>query len=264
MYQSLSLFGTERGYQLLFFIEYATTRREHDELIRLQSHSNFRGNLFGRQVEYFTGERMAKIRQQDNLPTIKLVLNVVSLNLSHLAGKMEIDTVDDTVGLGCYVVSMAHTDVSAIHRGIAEPHGKTGLQIDGEFSNGALDNLHMVCFGDSQGILIDRDLTGLLKRRGDLGPRTMNENQFDAQAVQQSQVMDDSAQIMVSERIAAEVYDKGFAAMSVDIGSRGAEPGYQCFFIRHAVYPAAQYLRISFCRRPTVGSSRSSDRYSSG
>ena len=50
----------------------------------------------------------------------------------------------------------------------------------------------------------------------------MNENQFDAQAVQQSQVMDDAAQIRVSERIAAEVYDKGFAAMSVDIGSRGA------------------------------------------
>ena len=45
----------------------------------------------------------------------------------------------------------------------------------------------------------------------------MNENQFHAQAVQQSQVMDDSAQIMMSEGVAAEMYNEGFAAMSVNV-----------------------------------------------
>ena len=45
----------------------------------------------------------------------------------------------------------------------------------------------------------------------------MNDNQFHAKAVQQSQVMDDSAYIMMSEGVAAEMYDEGLAAMSVDV-----------------------------------------------
>jgi len=38
-----------------------------------------------------------------------------------------------------------------------------------------------------------------------------------SKAVQQSQVMDDSAQFLMSEGVAAEMYNEGFAAMSVNV-----------------------------------------------
>ena len=152
------------------------------------------------------------------------------VDLSDLAGVLQIEAIDDA-GRSCAdEIAPAHADIGSMHGRLARALGEHGLEFDADAAGLLPDVRHGLGIGDRQRTAGCNFRLGLL--------RSMHERHAHAETVQQAQVEDDVRQIAGSKRLAMQQYDERPAAVGVDIRRCRAEQFDRVVAVLHCFMPA--------------------------
>ena len=209
----------------VFAGQHAGRIHQEDQLVGIQRHGRRGGHVFERQIENLAGRRITDRRQQHEFVVVEPVADARRINLAHLTGVQQINTVDHTDRLGRHEVAAGDTDVRTGHRRIRQAHRQQRLDLDAHAPARLFGARQRNVIGDTQAVDETRAVFELLQPRLDLRPRAMHQHETHADASQQVQVMNQRDELRaVIDHLAAESNDEGAPAKRVHIRRRGAEP----------------------------------------
>src|SRR5690606_18013251 len=101
-------------------------------------------------------------------------------------------------------VSRGDADARPRHRSVGEPHGQHRLDLDRDHAGRLLDTLERILVGDTQAAHILDPYLPLAQPLLDLGAAAMDQDQADAQAVQQGDVMREAGETLFGNDLSTE------------------------------------------------------------
>ena len=195
-----------------------------------------------------------------------------SVDAPYLAGMTIVDAVAHAEWPRGDEVSRADADTRAGHRCVGKPHREQRLDFHAHRAGGLLD-------ADQRGVIGNAQAAGVfhLDAAGrqlalDLRARAVHQDQLDAEAVQQCDIVNQPGEVRILNGLATEYQHEGAAAVRMYI-RRGVPEAVDELPVMFAAFHGDCYSKGSVSiqtdliirrSRSTVGCSRSSARYSSG
>ena len=149
------------------------------------------------------------------------------VDAAHFAGQLHVDAVDDAHRLGGEVVAARHAVARVGHRRIREAERQQRLDARAHLSRRFEHAVHRVAVGDAHAVRIAARNALRRQDRLDLRPAAVRDDQLDAEAVQQVEVVDDAEERVVGDHFAAERDDERLAAKRMHVRRRGADPVHE-------------------------------------
>ncbi|MCY1546208.1 hypothetical protein D9M68_821960 [compost metagenome] len=137
---------------------------------------------------------------------------------------MVVDAVDHTDGPRGDEIAGAHPQPRTLHRRGGDIHGQARLDGDAQLAHGVDHALQGRTIGDPQVAVEVRGQAASGQARLDLRARAVHQHQAHAHAVQQHQVVDDIAEVRVSDPLAGQHHHEGAVPVGVDVRSSVAQP----------------------------------------
>jgi hypothetical protein len=193
-----------------------------DELRRLQPHGDLRCHLLDGEIEDFAGGRIADRRYQHDVAVVEPLRNGLGIDAADFAGELHVDAADDAHWLGREVVAARNAVARAGHRRVGETEREQRFDAGPDLAGGFQHAIHRIDVGDAHAVCVT---AGNALRREDrlhLRPAAVADDQPDAQAVQQVEVVDDAQEFLVGNHFAAERNDERLASKRMHVGRSGA------------------------------------------
>jgi hypothetical protein len=111
-----------------------------------------------------------------------------------------------------------------MHGRIGEARRQQGFDVRAQAADGIFNAFERLRIGDTKIFMETRRNAAQLAAAFDLRTRAVHEHEFDAEAVEQRDIVNDVREIRMLDRIATEHQDKRFTAVRIDIGRRIAKP----------------------------------------
>ena len=201
-------------------------RRVHQEnqLFGFQRDRGRHRDVLERQIENLAGWRITERRQQDELVVIEAIAYASDIDLAHLTGMHEINTLDNPDRLGGHKIAARHADVGARHRRIGQCNRQQCLDLYAHAAARLFRARQSDIVGDAQAPHETRAVFQFFQARLDLRPRAMHQHQAHAQARQQIQIVYEREKPRIRHDLAAKRDDEGAAAKRVYVRRGGTEP----------------------------------------
>ena len=188
------------------------------------AHGDLGRDFLQRQVEDLAGGRVAERRDQHDVAVVEALVDRVGVDAAHFAGELHVDAVEHAQRLRGDEVAGRHADARAGHRRVGDAEREQRLDARAHLAVGLEHAVHRLGVGDAQAERVAALDVLLLEDRLDLRPRAVHDDEVDAEAVQQVEVVDDAEKRVVGDDLAAERDDEGPAAERVDVRRRRADP----------------------------------------
>ena len=189
---------------------------------------HLRRYFFERQIEDLAGRRIAQRRNQHDIAVVEPLADRLDIDAAHFACPLHVDAVEHADRLRRKEVASDDAYPRARHRRIGDTQRQQGLdsaaRVTGAFEH-AIERLGV---GDAQAAIVATGDVLLLEDGLDLRSRSVHDDQPDAQALQQVEIVDDAEEGVVGDDFSAERDDEGLAAKRVNIGRCGTDPLHEC------------------------------------
>jgi hypothetical protein len=190
-------------------------------------HRDLGGNLLDGEVEDLAGGRIADGREQHDVAVLEALMDRLGVDATHLAAELHVDAVDDAHRLGGEIVAARHAVARAGHRRAGEPERQERLDARAHLAGGLEHAIHRVGIGDAHAVRVMALVALLLEDGLDLRTAAMRDDQVDAEAVQQIQIVHDAQEGVVRDDLSAEGDDERLPAKGVHVRRRGPDPVHE-------------------------------------
>ena len=215
--QRLGVGRRQVGHELPPAVAHAVRVHQEDELRRLQPHRDLRGDFLDGEVEDLAGGRIADRRNQHDVAVVETLLDRLGVDAAHFAGELHVDAVDHAHRLGREVVAARHAVARAGHRRIGKAERQQRLDARAHLARGLEHAVHRVDVGDAHAVRIAARNALRREDRLDLRPAAVHDDEPDAEAVQQVEIVDHAQEFVVGDHFAAERDDERPAAERVHV-----------------------------------------------
>ncbi len=205
-------------------VDYRRGRVERDQLVGAERDRDVGREFFARQIERFTGRRVAERRQQHDATLVQHLMDAFAVDAPHATGEQVVDAVDDAERPRGDEIARQHVNLGVVQRRVRQTHREQSLDAHAHARNRRFDLLDRRLIGDAAMIVETRRQSGRGNRRVDLRSRTVHEHDAHTEHRQQREVVHDVRDVVVHDRIAAEQDDEGLVPVRADVRRRVAEP----------------------------------------
>ncbi len=153
-----------------------------------------------------------------------MLTNGIHFDAPDFAGVLVVEAVAHAHRFGDDEVAADQADAGVVHGGVGQPHGKQPFQFQAQGSHGGHDAIERRAVGDPHVLLKGGFDAGFRQPRADLRAGTVDQDQLDAEAVEQRQIVNQGGQARAVQQFAGEHHHKGATPMGIDVRGRIAEP----------------------------------------
>src|SRR6185437_1105611 len=222
--QRLRVVRRKLAQQLAAAVADAVGFHQENQLVGRQVDGDLGRDLFQRQVEYLPSRRVPERRHQHYVAVVEPLPYRGDVDAADFAGPLHVDAVEHADRLGRQEVAADDPDARARHRRVGDAEGQQRLDAAARMAGSLEHAVERLGIGHAQPAVVLAGDTLLLEDGFDLRPRSVHDDQTDAQALQQIEVMHDAEEGFVGDDLAAESDDEGLATKRMDIGRGRADP----------------------------------------
>ena len=181
-----------------------------------------------REVEDLAGRRVAERRNEHDVAVVEALSHRLDVDAPDFAGPLHVDAVEHADRLGGDEVAADDADARAGHRRVGDAERQQRLDAAARMAGAFEHAVERLGVGDAQAAVVAAGDVLLLEYRLDLRTRAMHDDQPDAEAVQQVEVVDDAEKRVVGDDFAAEGDDERLAAQRVNVRRGRTDPLHEC------------------------------------
>ncbi len=161
-----------------------------------------------------------------------MTMDGLGFDAPHLARMQQVDAVEHPDRPRRDQVAGHAAQPGPRHGGVVDALRQACLDLDAQIAHRLAHGLQGLGVGDAQVAVVAALQAAALQTLLDLRPGAVHQQQTDAQAVQQGQVVHQAVELGPDHRLAAEVHHEAAPAMGVDVRGGVAEPEQRVVFVR--------------------------------
>ena len=198
-----------------------------NQLVGMQLAGDRGGHVLHIQVERFASGRKTQGRKQHNRALIKQLLNQRCINLANQSGVLIVDPIDNAHGPGGDEIARYDFHHRASHGCVGQCLTEGGFHFVAQLASRFQHAIQRHRIGNAYAIVVAGRMPLDRKLFVDLWTEPIDQDDLQAHAVDQRQVLHDIGQLACCNGLARYTGDQRLSAVHVDVGRNGSEPRHK-------------------------------------